>query len=171
MCPTNATLEPPTVNVVNVPEPAVNVEAVTFVVLNDAVPVTFMSPNVAVDALISSASTLVAVKDADATTRFVKVPVSLVIVDEVNPDSSGCVWFEDANAVVSKSVISDMTCVCPTRATLVPFTWMSDAMMLPNVTCESVIETSPVTTRFPKVAVEALTELNVPVPVTSIALA
>jgi hypothetical protein len=82
-------LLPPTVNVVKEPAPAVNVEAVTFVVLNEAVPVTFMSPKVAVDALISSASTLVAVKDADATIRLVNVPVSLVIVDEVKPESSG----------------------------------------------------------------------------------
>lgn len=77
-----------TVRFVNVPESAVNVDAETWVALNDAVPVTLMSPNVAVDALISSASTLVAVKDADATTRLVNVPVSLVIVDEVNPESS-----------------------------------------------------------------------------------
>ena len=85
----------------NYPTEAVKVDAAMFVVLNVAVPVTLMSPNDAVDALIEevairSASTLVAVKDAFATTRLVKVPVSLVIVDEVNPESSGCVWSDMA---------------------------------------------------------------------------
>lgn len=40
-----------TVRFVKVPEFAVRVDAVTFVVLNDAVPVTFISPKVAVEAL------------------------------------------------------------------------------------------------------------------------
>ena len=82
-------------------------EAETFVALNDAVPVTLMSPNVAVEAEISSASTFVAVNDALATTRFMNVPVSFVIVDCVIPESSGCVCVEDAT--VERTVAMSFT--------------------------------------------------------------
>jgi hypothetical protein len=88
---------------VNVPESAVKVDAETWVALNEAVPVTLMSPNVAVDALtalkvpvpftvMELASMLIASIVAEETTRLVKVPVSFVMVDCVIPESSGCSW-------------------------------------------------------------------------------
>ena len=71
-----------TVRFVNVPESAVKVDAETWVALNHAVPVTFMSPNVAVDALtalkvpvpltvMELASMLIASIVAEETTKFV----------------------------------------------------------------------------------------------------
>ena len=71
-----------TVRFVNVPESAVKVDAETWVALNDAVPVTLMSPNVAVDALtalkvpvpltvMELASMLIASIVAEETTKFV----------------------------------------------------------------------------------------------------
>lgn len=62
--------------------------------------------------------------DALVTTRLVNVPVSLVIEEEVNPESSGWVWDDDANDVGSKSVISELECVCPSTETGFPSTVM-----------------------------------------------
>ena len=122
-CPSNATLLPPTVKVVNEPAPAVNVEAVTFVVLNDAVPVTLMSPKVAVDALtvlkvpvpftvMELASMLTASIVAEETTklvvlRFVNTPLVFSTLLEVNPLT-----------FVARLVMSEMLWVCSEAAKL-----------------------------------------------------
>ena len=69
-------------------------------------------------------------------------------------------WEIDANVVDPtetivdvKSDMSDDEWECPTNATEVPLTWMSEAITLPNVTSERDIVTSPVTVKFPNVAV------------------
>ena len=151
MCPTNATALPPTViddvtiveasmlvaskdalttvRFVNVPESAVKVEAETWVAFNDAVPVTLMSPNVAVDALtalkvpvpftvMELASTLIASIVAEETTkfvvlRFVNTPLVFSTLLEVNPLT-----------FVARLVMSEMPCVCPSRETALPSTVM-----------------------------------------------
>lgn len=64
----------------NAPEYAVKVEADTFVAFSDAVPVTFMSPKVAVDAL-----------------RLTNPPLVLSMEELVIPESSSWTWPLDAN--------------------------------------------------------------------------
>ena len=139
MCPTNATALPPTVmddvaiaeasmlvaskdalttvRFVNVPESAVRVEAETWVAFNDAVPVTLMSPKVAVDALtalkvpvpftvMELASMLIASIVAEETTkfvvlRFVNTPLVFSTLLEVNPLT-----------FVARLVMSEIAWVC-----------------------------------------------------------
>ena len=121
MCPARATLEPPTVKFVNVPVFAVKVEAETWVAFKEAVPVTFMSPNVAVDALtalnvpvpftvMELASTLIASIVAEETTkfvvlRFVNTPLVFSTLLDVNPLT-----------FVARLVMSEMLWVCPVKA-------------------------------------------------------
>ena len=145
VCPTRATALPPTimddvtiseasmfvasndalttVRFVNVPESAVKVDAETWVALNDAVPVTLMSPKVAVDALtalkvpvpftvMELASTLIASIVAEETTkfvvlRFVNTPLVFSTLLEVNPLT-----------FVARLVMSEMAWVCPVKAKL-----------------------------------------------------
>ena len=145
MCPTNATALPPTVmdevviaeasmlvaskdalttvRFVNVPVSAVKVEAETWVAFNDAVPVTLMSPNVAVDALtalkvpvpftvMELASMLSASIVAEETTklvvlRFVNTPLVFSTLLEVNPPT-----------LVARLVMSEMAWVCSEAAKL-----------------------------------------------------
>ena len=112
-----------TVRFVKVPESAVKVEAETWVALNDAVPVTLMSPNVAVDALtvlkvpvpftvMELASMLIASIAAEETTKFVALkfvntPLVFSTLLEVNPLT-----------LVARLVMSEMLWVCPEVAKL-----------------------------------------------------
>ena len=122
VCPTKATLEPPTVRLVKVPALAVNVEAETWVALNDAVPVTFMSPKVALSAL-----------------RLVNMPMFFSTLLDVSPVTFAvrlvmsdmlCLWsalaklLVAADIMLSRPVISDVECECPSRETGFPSTVM-----------------------------------------------
>jgi hypothetical protein len=112
-----------TVRFVKVPESAVKVDAETWVAFNDAVPVTLMSPNVAVDALtalkvpvpftvMELASMLIASIVAEETTRFVvlrfvNTPLVFSTLLEVNPLT-----------LVARLVMSEMSWVCSEAAKL-----------------------------------------------------